>query len=271
MLRPSFWLPVLLLAAGCATAPSPQRAALKSAVGFVQQLQNPRVRVDDYWFLSLAARHQPELAAAPVFARSAQERFPGAPALRYLVRDHQAEGLSFERVAREAKDWPYRLPAPYASLVYTPYDRVLMRALYCDYGTYDAEDLAILKATNKGDGSYADTHNLVALLLVADRLPALAGLAQPEIAALAQVLVAAQDKAERFDDVYVERIVFLYWAGRGDLVKPAWMERLVKAQRPDGAWGSDASQGSNLHTTALAILALLYSAEGRPARPLYAP
>jgi hypothetical protein len=269
MSRTSALLLGLLLASGCAT--SPQRAALKSADAFVRQLRSERVHVDDYWLLTLARPHRPDWASAPLFARTAQERFPGDPYLRFLRRDHQAEGLTFERLAKGEQGWPYRVPEPYAGMLYTPFDKVLLRALYCDYGTYGKEDLDILKSVELGDGSYADTHALVALLLVAEQKPELAALARPEIAALAPILVAAQDQAERFDDLFAERIVFLYWAGRGDLVKPAWLERTVKAQRPDGAWGSEAGKKPNLHTTALAILSLLYAAEGRPQQPLYAP
>lgn len=261
----------LLLAAGCSTVPSPQRAALKSAEGFVRGLQDARVRVDDFWFLHQVLRHRPDWASASVFARSAADRFPGDPYLRLLDLSHQAEGLTFSRVDKGEKDWPYRIPAPYARLVYTAFDRVFLRALYCDYGDYTAEDLAILQSVVEGNGSYADTHALMALLFVAEQKPDLATQTAPQVAELCRILAAAQDQAERFDDVYVERIVFLYWAGHGHLVQQAWLDRLVSAQRPDGAWGSEASQGHNLHTTGLAILALLYAAEGQPAQPLYAP
>lgn len=261
----------LALLSGCATAPGGSRAALDSAGRFLMGLQNPRLHVDGYWLFQQALPHRPGWAAAPVFARPAAERFRGDPCLRLLDRSHAAPGLSFERVAQGDPAWPYRVPPAFAEQVYTPYDRALLRALYADVGDFGAEDIERIRTVARGDGGYADTHALMALLLVIAQGRDVAGAAQAEADRLCRLLAAAADAAEQFDDVFPERIVFLYWAGHGDLVKPAWIARILAAQRPDGAWGSDRSQGYNLHTTALAVLALLYHDEGRPQQPLYPP
>jgi hypothetical protein len=40
----------------------------------------------------------------------------------------------------------------------------------------------------------------------------------------------------RVTDLYLERIAFLFAAGRPDLVKPRWVERSLAAQQSDGGW-----------------------------------
>jgi hypothetical protein len=40
----------------------------------------------------------------------------------------------------------------------------------------------------------------------------------------------------RVTDLYLERVAFLLAAGRPDLVKPRWVERVLAAQQSDGGW-----------------------------------
>lgn len=263
---------LLVLAAGC-SRPAPRHAdAVGRAGAFIRGLTDERVRIDDFFLLTLTLRLRPDWATAAVFARPADQRFPGAHSLRLFHRDHQAAGLSFERVAsRASPDWPYRIPPPYAQEVYTPFDRVLLRSMYADIGDYGPADVEIAQAVRRGDGSYADTHVLAALQLVIAQGRDPGGRAAAESDQLARSVAAAQDLAATVDDLFAERIVFLYWAGHGDLVKAEWLARLVQAQRPDGAWGSGSGQGHNLHATALATLALLYHEAGATRQPLYAP
>ncbi len=271
MLRALTLLLALGLAAGCSKPLPAHQAAVTKAGEFIAGLRNERVRVDDFWLLSLTLRHRPDWKSAPVFARPAEQRFPGDPYLRFLRRDHPPAGLAFERVEKGSPDWPYRMPEAYAKMMYAPFDRVLLRALYCDVGTFDEQDVAIARQAAKGDGGYADTHALAALLLVIEQGRDPGGHADAAVDDLVPFLVAAQERAEVVDDLYAERITFLYWAGQGKQVKTAWLDRLVQAQRPDGAWGSGSGQGHNLHTTALATLALLYHEDGAATQRIYAP
>jgi hypothetical protein len=60
-------------------------------------------------------------------------------------------------------------------------------------------------------------------------------------------------------DQFCERVVMLQWLGRQDLVVPAWILRILAAQKPDGGWqarGVPPEGASNQHTTCLAIAAL---------------
>lgn len=271
MLRTLTLLLALGLVAGCSKPPSAHQSAVDRAGAFIRGLRDERVRVDDFWLLTLTLRHRPDWASAAVFARTAEQRFPGDPYLRLLRRDHPPAGLTFTRVEPGTPEWPYRVPAPYEKMMYAPFDRVLLRALYCDVGTFDAQDVTLARQTTRGDGSYADTHALAALLLVIEQGRDPDGQAAAAVEELVPHLVTAQDQATVVDDLFAERIAFLYWAGHGKQVKTAWLDRLVEAQRPDGAWGSGSGQGHNLHATALATLALLYHEDGAARQRIYAP
>jgi hypothetical protein len=70
----------------------------------------------------------------------------------------------------------------------------------------------------------------------------------------------------RVTDLYLERIAFLLAAGRPDLVKPRWVERVLAAQQSDGGWRytwggwgphllsyADAGEHSQAHPTGLGM------------------
>ena len=70
----------------------------------------------------------------------------------------------------------------------------------------------------------------------------------------------------RVTDLYLERIAFLLAAGRPDLVKPRWVERVLAAQQSDGGWRytwggwgphllsyADAGERSEAHPTGLGM------------------
>ena len=72
----------------------------------------------------------------------------------------------------------------------------------------------------------------------------------------------------RVTDLYLQRVAFLLAAGRDDLVRRRWVERLIGAQRHDGGWAPDwhgwqpspfrfESEGSMQHPTVQAIWALV--------------
>jgi hypothetical protein len=37
-------------------------------------------------------------------------------------------------------------------------------------------------------------------------------------------------------DEHLQRVLLLYWTGAADRVKPVWLNRLLRAQHPDGSW-----------------------------------
>jgi hypothetical protein len=42
-------------------------------------------------------------------------------------------------------------------------------------------------------------------------------------------------------DVHLQRVLMLYWTGAGQRVKPVWLNRILRAQRPDGGWNYESS------------------------------
>jgi hypothetical protein len=146
---------------------------------------------------------------------------------------------------------------------------ILVKALYCDKTGFDDQDFFILKLLRKQDGGYFDTHFLLALLLLKEngcyRQDAIA---EQTALVSADILKAAENDKE-VGDLYVERIVFLYWAGYGDSIKKEWIELVRNNFIKDLGWLDKKKQEFNVHVTGLALLSLMYYAEGENEQSLY--
>jgi hypothetical protein len=73
-------------------------------------------------------------------------------------------------------------------------------------------------------------------------------------------VVCKRQSWDRCCDHFAERMLFLQWLGRHDLVEPAWAMRLAAGQQTDGGWTRHPSiypQYSNQHTSAMAVAALI--------------
>jgi len=68
-------------------------------------------------------------------------------------------------------------------------------------------------------------------------------------------------------DLRLEVAAFLYLVGEGRRVDDVFVERVVASQNADGGWGQarDAGEGSDWHSTVLALLLLLQL--NRPSTP----
>lgn len=80
-------------------------------------------------------------------------------------------------------------------------------------------------------------------------------------------------------DEHLQRVLMLYWTGVPERVKPIWLNRMLRAQRPDGGWDyesayahwpapADATAPADFHATAqgLLILALALQQAETPKR-----
>ncbi len=80
-------------------------------------------------------------------------------------------------------------------------------------------------------------------------------------------------------DVHLQRVLMLYWTGAAERVKPVWLNRVLRAQRPDGGWdyeselerrlsGADYPAQADFHASAqgLLILALALQRAEAPGR-----
>ncbi|MEI4485378.1 hypothetical protein V8J36_04190 [Frigidibacter sp. MR17.14] len=149
------------------------------------------------------------------------------------------------------------LPDIVATRPYQVIELMMIDAANIDLGGDPAHLMRYLRALSDG-GGYGSTHIIVAGLLMRR-----AGCTDPGIEAMIAPEVAPVARANRATsyagDLFAERIFVLEWLGRHDLVSPAWMARLVAAQRQDGGWrGRNVPPPgqSNQHTTSLAMAAL---------------
>lgn len=74
-----------------------------------------------------------------------------------------------------------------------------------------------------------------------------------------ELISSANDRTSVAGDIFAERIMVLQWMDRRDLIRPAWIIRLLRAQRADGGWMArniPPVGQSNQHTTILAMAAM---------------
>lgn len=109
------------------------------------------------------------------------------------------------------------------------------------------------------NGGYGSTHIIIGALILKQNGGADAQALNALIQSQIPVIARANDLTARAEDLFAERIMCLQWLGLHDLVRPAWIMRLVDRQLPDGGWTGrniPPEGQSNQHTTVLALAAL---------------
>lgn len=142
-----------------------------------------------------------------------------------------------------------------------PVDDFVLKALYCDVNGYDQFDLDLLETVQDHYGGYGDTHYLLSLLFV-ERLgcvPSEKTMENKE--AVINRIIIAEKKDQNFSDLFAERIVLLYWAGRGDAVRASWIKMVSDTQNGDGGWRDLGQDVTDPHATGLSALAIKYFIE----------
>lgn len=142
----------------------------------------------------------------------------------------------------------------------TGIDKVTAGALYCDcYGLpenffSDVNDIAYSR-------DYGTTHAIFALAIIAQRKciydAATYNNLMKTLLPLLPVLIETRQPSA---DVSIEAVVMLYLSGNAAMVRPEWIQEIIKTQYPDGSWKYKD------HTTVLALWALLeaqYAATGK--------
>ncbi len=167
-----------------------------------------------------------------------------------------------------------RVAFPNALIDKLPYDsaepgrQMMMAATHCDHIPlpHNFEDL--LKRNLKA-GGYDLTHLPYSLMVMAENGCGLAerdnqALLNPAANAIAKL--AANPKTIR--DLRYEAVMMLMHMGRRELVKPAWLDQMLREQQADGGWKLSADESdSNDHATMLAVWALLeYTQPDAPAK-----
>lgn len=131
-------------------------------------------------------------------------------------------------------------------------DAITAPALYCDTPLLDSARFLPLIRRNAGIGGYQSTHALLCYLWVAERgCPAKEWL-QPLRQTLLQQNYKVVAANPAWNDVAFEAAAMLRAAG--EQTPKAWVEEVVKAQRPDGGWGLRMIDGeSHTHATIFAL------------------
>ncbi len=146
----------------------------------------------------------------------------------------------------------------------TTIDRITASALHCDRIGLPADWIDILGRASEL-GGYALTHAALAAEWSRESgcVPEveLAPLQTRQIDLLAGLVARRAELAAEFStaqDLWIEALAMLYYLQAASRVEPAWIDDLLRAQRPDGGFGARAdAKASDPHATALALWVLL--------------
>lgn len=198
-------------------------------------------------------------AAKRSMARGIDERFAFVDArLEHYRQTVKDPALRIFDAAYDPDRPPWRdVPDVMQVRPYVPIELLMLDAVWADHRR-QPDILDRLRAFDDG-GNYGTTH----IVLGAHLLLANGGAPADETLALVESVIdsiaAANDRTSRADDIFAERIMMLGWHGRHELIRPAWIIRLLASQRADGGWASanfPPRDGSNQHTTIAAMTAL---------------
>lgn len=180
-----------------------------------------------------------------------------------ITRRVESGGDVIDLFLREGVETPlYDIDQRYRNMMIDPTDEVIIKALYCDASGYDDFDQELLGLIRDNEGGYGDTHNLLGLIII-EKLGCRTG---EEIfnekKKVIRSIITAQEVDQEFSDLFAERIVLLFWAGKGDMVDIHWIEGIVKNAQVDNGWRDRGDTEANPHTTGLAALSIKYFIAG---------
>jgi hypothetical protein len=153
-------------------------------------------------------------------------------------------------------------------------DRLTIPALYSDRISLpddylsqliDAMERGFLYASQSNDGGsinsgcYLLTHVLLATIWLQNNHCSLQ-LPENFTDTLYQMNAALIGDGSQVNDIQLEAAAFLYQAGQGNLVNPAFVQNVITAQFTDGGWSAtqDEPYKTDWHPSVLALMILLY-------------
>jgi hypothetical protein len=149
------------------------------------------------------------------------------------------------------------LPDIMAVRPYLPIELLMIDVVWADVRR-DRHIVAKLAAIEDG-GGYGTTHIVVGGRLLLENGGAPADDVKALLDTTVETMRGGNDATTYAGDLFAERVVMLQWLDRHDLVRPAWILRLLRRQASDGGWNArnvPPFGQSNQHTTALALAAL---------------
>jgi len=201
--------------------------------------------------------HDPRFAFGTIKAEHYRKTLRD-PALRVVLPDYDPDESQYADLPHVDDVRPYY-----------PVELLMIDTVWADKRA-QPDILDRLKAF-EDDGFYGTTHIVVGGLILRQNGGAPAQEVEEMMAATVPIIVQANNNTTKADDIFAERAMVLQWLDHHDLVRPAWMMRLVAAQMPDGGWKTHNMPPlgkSNQHTTIVALAALAeFLAQYRPHSP----
>ncbi len=149
------------------------------------------------------------------------------------------------------------------------FDDIIIPALYCE--EHIIPDNVLINIFNIEDAvDYNLTHRYLAMLFLKNRNC----LDKEEYNIDSSILEASEkivEEVERaaFNDLYSERVAFLFYGGFRDIIQDIWIETIIENQEQSGGWSTLKyseyfGQEENPHTTALSLWVLVEYIEKCP-------
>ncbi len=137
-------------------------------------------------------------------------------------------------------------------------DLLTVPALYCDRLGFPSDYTERL-SIGISQGGYMLTHALLACIWIQENnceVP----ISEDSMEDLYVANAGLINDDDVIRDLELEAAAFLYIAGRGELVKTEFIEKVVAVQNSDGGWSANSNNpsASEWHATALALLVLLH-------------
>ncbi len=257
-------------------SPSPANKLLfkKSLEKAMIYVREPREINDigSLWLKSMLAPEAVKVEDVPKkdpLARLFSDDFalPGLVIQRQVKSENEVDDL-FSKNNKEFNNYFYKFDDKLKPFFVHAYDDILIKSLYCKETGHDDLDAYIIKKMRDFEGGYTDTHAILAIWFLEAKNCISTERFQNFKAEIIEALVKALDKNPGFSDLYAEQVAFLFWAGRGDLVKEEYIETIVKAQKANGSW--EAFPGlEDMHTVGLSTVALREFLAGSQFTPLF--
>jgi len=259
------------------------RQTISSAVKFYENKN--RLRLDEYFTLNLMSERN--VVFADVLRKNFnREEHSQNPFKRLLRRIDSLEDIKIIRkinTEKQVKQLTGQEMKVVPNYFYTvsahgvrkdnyledPWDDLIVKALYCDISGFDTIDFELLKQLRQNMEGYGDTHFVVALLFLKYNRCYDQRVIEREIKGASERIIAGLDQDHSFNNLFSERVVFLYWAGYGNRVKREWIDVINRNFAQDYGWMDKDHTVSNPRTTGLSILALQYYLEGRNVQYFY--
>lgn len=244
---------VLALLASLFFLPHYLQSSPKKSISFYENFYNRSATLDEdeLFFLNLVVTNDPEFRTPKILDLIKKSNPKDAYFGVFFMEPAKDPATKLKEL--ESHDTPWK-------------DSYSFKAAYCGELGYSKQDFDEL-LSQSGSDLYADPHILLALLIMKHNNCLDPETLNPAIDQFAHKLADAQ---AQYGDVFIERTVFLYWAGYGLLVQKPWIDQIRAHQAEDGGW-KDEGIVSSPHTTGLALLALLYFDQGKNLQEMVVP